>query len=35
MKTDQDKRACLLLRSRDRQKAESYLAGRGMSVSDR
>ena len=35
MKVDQEKKACLLLRPADRARAESYLAGRGMGVTDR
>ena len=35
MKADREKKACLLLRPADRVRAESYLAGRGMGVTDR
>ena len=30
-----DQKACLLLRPRDRQKAEAYLTGRGVAVTDK
>ena len=35
MKADQGRQVCLLLRPKDRSKAESYLVGRGMTVTDR
>ena len=35
MKADREKKACLLLRPADRARAESYLAGRSMGVTDR
>ena len=35
MKADREKKACLLLRPADRARAESYLTGRGMGVTDR
>ena len=35
MKEEREKRACLLLKSKDRLKAEAYLSGRGMAATER